>query len=56
MILLVEREESKQKKAQWIVPPAYVGGIFTGDWSAHVVQENAPLVFTIQSGALFLGK
>ena len=30
MILLVERKEPKQKKAQWIVPSAYAGGIFIG--------------------------
>lgn len=28
MILLVERKELKQKKAQWIVPSAYAEGIF----------------------------
>ena len=30
MILLVERKELKQKKAQWIVPSAFAGGIFIG--------------------------
>ena len=30
MILLVERKELKQKKAQWIVPSAHAGGIFIG--------------------------
>lgn len=30
MILLVERKELKQKKAQWIIPSALAGGIFIG--------------------------
>ena len=30
MILLVERKELKQNKAQWIVPSAHAGGIFIG--------------------------
>lgn len=31
MMLLVERKEHNQNKAQWIVPSAHAGGIFIGD-------------------------
>ena len=38
MILLVERKELKQKKAQWIVPSAQAGGIFIEAW--HIVKNT----------------
>ena len=41
MILLVERKEPKQKKAQWIVPSAYAGGIFIGaDVQLKILSEK----------------
>ena len=41
MILLVERKELKQKKAQWIVPSAPAGGIFIGaDMQLRILSEK----------------